>query len=482
MSALTIRVLIACAGTGAIAACAAASSHREAPGITAMPKVDATDFYMFRSYEPGRAGFVTVIANYQPFQTPYGGPNFFTMDDDALYQIHFDNDADAREDITLTFRFNTINRNLFVPVGNLNVFVPLINIAPISAMDRSGQNVRETYTVDVTFHDGPSPRTIRLSDAQGARNFGKPVDHIGAKSIPDYEAYARSFIHDVDLPRADAPGRIFVGQRKDPFVVNLGEVFDLVNLNPVGPENGKADTLATNNITTIAVEVPISFLRQRRARVIGAWTTASLPRTRTLIDRPTFAVPNLSSGDFVQVSRLGMPLVNELVIGLRDKNLFNASHPRDDAQFANYVTNPSLPVLLNALFPTAFTPPCLPRNDLVQAFLTGVPGLNQPVGVRPAEMTRLNVEIAPRPKGQQSRLGALGADTSGFPNGRRPGDDVVDIELRVVAGALIADAACAPSRALPLTDGAFLDDSFFDEQFPYLRTPVSFSPNTLPVP
>ena len=462
------------------------SSHREAPGITEMPKTDATDFYMFNSYESNRRGFVTIVANYQPFQTPYGGPNFFTMDPDALYQIHIDNNGDANEDITFTFRFTNTNRNQQLNIGGQLVSVPLVNIGPIASGMTANSGVIETYTVDVTFGDRGVGRTVRLRNtADNSENFTKPTDRIGDKSISNYETYARTHIYQANLPGARVPAKIFVGQRKDPFVVNLGEVFDLVNLNPVGGENSKSDTLKEANVTTIALEVPAQWLRQGRSRIVGGWTTASLPKRKVFRDMPTFDAPTLAAGPFVQVSRLAMPLVNEVVIGIKDKDLFNASHPRDDAQFATYVTNPTLPALLQALFPSAFTAPCLPRNDLVQAFLTGIPGINQPTGVRASEMMRLNTDTDPKPKGLQSRLGALGGDLAGFPNGRRPGDDVVDIELRVVAGALIPNAgqagSCAPSGTLPLTDGAFLDDSFFDDVFPYLRTPVAASPNTDPV-
>jgi hypothetical protein len=433
---------------------------------------------MFNSYESGRDGFVTIVANYIPFQIPYGGPNFFSMDPDARYEIKIDNDGDAREDITFRFTFKLVNRDIKLDIGGQMVSVPLINVGPITAADNSNQNVIETYTVEVIYGNGGP---VKVANAgSGGTSFLKPADNIGVKSIADYESYARAHIYDITIPGFSEPGRVFVGQRDDPFVVNLGEAFDLFNLNPVGPVNAKADILADDNITSIILELPKSGLLRNADPVIGAWTTASLPKTRMLKDNPTFSAPTNEHGQFVQVSRLAMPLVNELVIGLKDKNKFNASEPRDDAQFGTYVTNPTLPAVLNVLF--GVTAPCLPRNDLEAVFLTGVPNLNQPASVRAAEMMRLNTSIAAKPKGQQSELGVLGSDIAGFPNGRRPGDDVVDIELRVVLGALYPDAGepngCAPQGNLAVTDGAFVNDQAFDAVFPYLTKPTIASPNT----
>lgn len=258
--------------------------------------------------------------------------------------------------------------------------------------------------------------------------------------------------------------------------MNLGEVFDLVNLNPLGPENGEIDIIADENITSFIIELPIACLTNGSEPVIGGWTTASLPAVEQNIRNPSFDRPQITKGRLVQVSRLGMPLVNELVIGLPDKDRFNSSQPVDDGQFLTYVTNPTLPALLQILFQGVAVAPCLPRNDLVTAFLTGVPGLNQPANVRPSEMLRLNTSIAPTPAASQNRLGVLGNDLAGFPNGRRPGDDVVDATLRVAMGALIPDATCAPNNTAPLTDGAFVDSSAFDGVFPYIRSPIPGSP------
>ncbi len=455
---------------------ARASSHREAPFVTENPKVDATDFYMFRSYEPGRDAFVTLIANYLPLQDPYGGPNYFTLDPDAVYDINIDNDGDAKYDVTFRFRFQTVLRNITLDVGNpgeeIAVAVPLVNVGPFAAQASSTINVVETFQVEV-IREGKKDKLIeKLAD--GSTTFDKPVDNIGNKSIPNYDSYAAQFVYDVVLPGGDV-GRMFVGQRKDPFVVNLGETFDLVNLDPVGAPNAEADDLADKNVTSLILEIPTSFLLGE-SPILAGNTTASLRKVRTLSKKPAFDEPANETGSYVQVSRLGSPLVNEVVIGLPDKNRFNASSPKQDAKlFATYVTNPTLPELLQALFGVT-APNVFPRTDLLQIFVTGIPGLTEVQGGTPSEMLRLNTSIAITSAAMQDRLGVLGGDMAGYANGRRPGDDVVDISLRAVMGVLLP-MSTAPSGQLPYTDGAIVDASFFDTTFPYLKTPLAGSPN-----
>jgi len=330
-------------------------------------------------------------------------------------------------------------------------------------------------------------RDFVTNAAGGGARFGKPVDNIGQKSVPDYPTYAADFVHEVDIPGCDAPGRVFVGQRKESFAVNLGEIFDLVNIaNPLGPRDAEPNILEDKNITTFALEVPASCLTRGDSPVVGAWTTAALPRNRMLRADPTFQSPTRETGSYFQVSRLGMPLVNEVVIGLKDKNLFNAASPEGDAALATYVTNPTLPELLEILFGAAGVraPNNFPRLDLVAAFATGIEGLNFLSDGRPHEMQRLNTSIAAVPAAQQSNLGALEGDLAGFPNGRRPGDDVVDIELRVAMGVLchafpgvFCNPEDAPSGDLPFTDGTLQDASQFDSVFPYLKAPIPGSPN-----
>ena len=498
--------------TVAIAAPAQASSHREAPFITTHPKVDGTDFYLFNSYEPGRAGYVTLIANYQPFEDPQGGPNYYTMDPKALYEIHIDNKGDGHEDLTFQFRFKVADSGLAVMAGGKSIPVPLSNIGPLSATSTAAQNVIETYSVTLVRGDRRAGQPAPITDAAtGSATFSKPFDNIGVKSIPNYAAYAGNFIYTVTIPGCDKPGRVFVGQRKDPFVVNLGETFDLVNIKyPVeelAPAGTNARQLAPNsvagyNVTSLALEVAASCLTQGSDPVIGGWTTASIRQTHVLNQEPQSAHSvqsvgpamqptdaSVEGGAWTQVSRLGAPLVNEIVIGLPDKDRWNASVPKDDRQFADYVTNPSLPVLLQALFGGAGVraPNVYPRTDLVAAFLTGIKGLNQPANVTAAEELRLNTSIPPTPVASQNDLGVLGGDHAGFPNGRRPIDDVVTIELRVAMGVLLApfdgsasdpDPSSDASRQLHYTDGVEPNPADYLTVFPYVNTPLGGSPTS----
>jgi hypothetical protein len=434
-----------------VGATAWASSHREAPGITKTPKLDNTDLYAFRSYEPDRSHMVTILANFQPLQDAYGGPNYFLMDENAVYDIHIDNNGDARPDVTFEIRFFNQFKNIEIPVNGVPVAVPLSNIAPFNENDTRGLNVLQYYTVEIVT---PQGRTEAINPFGRSKFYPKPFDNIGSKSIANYPRYADAHVGLLSYSGCGGAGKVFVGQRKEGFSVALGEV-DLVNLNPVGSPSGERNDLYDKNVTTIALEVPIACLTTQNEPVLGIWSNAH-------------HATNGISGK--SVSRLGMPLVNEVVIGLPDKDKFNESRPIDDAQFAKYVTNPTLPELLEALFGVT-APNKFPRTDLVEVFLTGVTGLNQPANVVPAEMLRLNTSIAPKPPAQQSNLGVLGGDTAGFPNGRRPGDDVVDASLRVAMGILLTDAE-APSRSLPYTDGATVSALDFLGRFPYLAPPI----------
>jgi len=460
---------------------ALASSHREAPFVTEHPKVDGTDFYMFRSYEEGREGFVTLIANYLPLQDAYGGPNYFTLDPSARYRINVDNSGDGSEDLIFEFRFSNILNNQTLPVGGEDVPHPLRTVTPLAPGIQP--NEAELYTVRV-IRGGGAP-AFATNGNTGGIFFAKALDYFGEKTFADYEAYANSRITPIQIPGC-ADGKVFVGQRKESFAVNLGEIFDLINLNPVGDPQAERSKTEDKNITSIALEVPIDCLTEGNGDVIGGWTTARLPRNRTLLDDPSFEQPAIESEDFVQVSRLGMPLVNEVVIGLPDKNRFNASRPADDLQFATYVTNPTLPEIIQILFDVE-APNNFPRGDLLATFITGIPGVND-FGF--GEMQRLNTAIDPTPKDQQSNFGVAGGDLAGFPNGRRPGDDVVDIELRVAMGILchplaalggldlgLCTPADAPDGLLPYTDQTYQGPDQFDDVFPYLRTPVAGSPN-----
>jgi hypothetical protein len=518
---------------------AQASSHREAPNITMMPLVDGTDFYMFRSYEAGRDGFVTLIANYQPLQLPFGGPNYFTMDPNALYEIHVDNNGDALEDVTFQFRFQNTLNDVQLPIGTENVSIPLTQAGQVTAPGSASLNVSETYTVNIVRGDRRKGTSAAITNTSGgSATFIKPVDNIGTKTIPDYPTYADAHIYTVDIPGCNTAGsKLFVGQRREGFAVNLGRTFDLVNA-PLSiltdrAGMGDADKSNTGNIsngkfsvTTLALEVPIACLTNGSDPVIGAWTTASI-RQGTLVDGAPASGHRTSlkqGGAWTQVSRLGMPLVNEVVIGLKDKDKFNASKPKDDTQFLTYVTNPTLPALLDIALGLNIVP-SVPRGDLAVTFLTGIPGLNKPASVTPSEMLRLNTAIPPVAEGSQNPLGVLGSilaegsvnaflanigttsDAAGFPNGRRPRDDVVDISLAAVEGALClangaadslgstadgnvlglnglgitaTDSTCNASATkvpfgtgtLGLNDGVAQENVPFLNRFPYLNHPV----------
>jgi hypothetical protein len=485
---------------------AMASSHREAPFITTAPKVDGTDFYMFRSYEPNRAGYVTLIANYLPLQDAYGGPNYFAMDPNALYEIHIDNNGDAREDITFQFRFDNKLANagagVSLNIGGKMVGIPLIQAGQVNNVKDANLQLAESYSVSVVRGDRRTGSVQAVTNAaNGSATFDKPVDNIGVKTLPDYAGYAAKHIYTVNVPGCAMPAKLFVGQRQDPFAVNLGTIFDLVNA-PVSvitnPAliNAAPNTIGDKNITSMAIELHKSCLTNGDD-VIGGWTTASLRQARLLNPTPPSGhqTTEKPGGAWVQVSRLGMPLVNEVVIGLKDKDKFNAARPSGDGQFIDYVTHPTLPALLEiALAIPGTAPTNFPRNDLVTTFLTGIKGVNQPKNVVGSEMLRLNTAIEPVAFANQNRLGIVGNilaggnDNAGYPNGRRPKDDVVDISLVAVMGGLCVangagntlgfGAACNPA-AVPLGTTAFKLHDAVDQAvvpllpaFPYLNTPL----------
>jgi hypothetical protein len=410
------------------------------------------------------------------------------MDPEALYEIHLDNDGDAKEDLTFQFQFKNAlagGTGVALTVGGKSVAIPLINAGPITAADTSKLNVAETYSVTMVKGD----RRTGTASELGA-SFKKPVDYIGTKSLgapAAYETYARTHIHDLTIPGCTPKAKVFVGQRAEGFAVNVGTIFDLVNapaatITDPTLRGAVPNPLAANNITTIALELPISCIQATGKNVIGGWTSASVRQARVINPSAKYDSPTKEGGAWAQISRLGMPLVNEVVIGLKDKDRFNSSHPKDDAQFADYVTNPTLPALIEVLFgPTVKAPTKFPRADLVAAFLTGVPMVN--ANGSTAEMQRLNVTLPVTAKGSQNNLGAAacfvsgvltltnpGCDPAGFPNGRRPGDDTVDIALRVSMGYLLP-AADAPAGQVPFHDAVLQDDSQFDAVFPYLKTP-----------
>lgn len=426
---------------------ALASSHREAPLISTDPTADSTDVYAFVS--PDKPDTVTMIANFIPLEEPAGGPNFFKFDDFARYEIKIDNNGDALEDITFRFTFKT-------KTMNSNTFLNFTG--PVTSLTDPDLNVRQTMTVQMIV--GGVTSTI-------GSNINTVPCNVGPSTMPDYPALADSGISTLFINSI----KVFAGQREEGFFVDLGSVFDLLQLRAVTGSGDPTDSLAGFNTHSIAIQVPIYLLTKdgsvpsdpaNASSVLGLWSTVSRQSTRVMSTSGTVSY----TGNWVQVSRLGMPLVNEAVIPLGFKNRFNASRPKDDAQFLKYVQNPELAVLLNALFGLPVPP--TPRNDLVAVFLTGVSGLNSPPNVSAAEMLRLNVAIDPAI--DPDPYGVLAGDLAGFPNGRRLEDDIVDISLLAVGGILVAPEF---NYAGVLTDGVDYNDVEFLPTFPYLAHPRS---------
>lgn len=437
-----------------------ASSHREAPMIAGDPKADATDFYMFVA--PNKPGFVTFIANYYPFQDPNGGPNFYPFGDDVLYRINIDNNGDAVADIMYDFTFKTT-------VKNGDTF--LYNTGPIESLTSANWNVVQTYTVT---------RTDKTGSVVRGSNLPMPPNNIGPKSTPNYDSLANAAIHTYENG-----AKTFAGQRDDPFFIDLGATFDLLTIRPGAPGNmgGGVDDLSGMNVNTIALELPFSSVTASGQMpsgatdanaVIGGWTSSYRRSTRVLNGNGTAT----GSGNWVQVSRLGNPLVNEVVVPLKAKDLWNSSKPANDAQFAGGVTDPEVPKLLNAIY--GLNVPPGPRNDLVAIFLTGIgpvpgllpDGLNQPKNVKGSEELRLNLGIPAKGCNQGAkRLGLLALDTGGFPNGRRLCDDVVDIALQAMAGGtpFTPQYNVAPNNQLG--DGVNCNPIKFFDTFPYVASP-----------
>ena len=431
------------------------SSHREAPLITEDPVADNTDVYAFVS--PDDPSKVTLISNWIPFEEPAGGPNFYNFGEDVLYQVHVDNDGDAEPDITYEWRFDT-------QIRNPNTI--LYNTGPIETIDDPDFNYRQFYTLSVVRENGE-----RIELGSG---LPVPPNNIGPRSTPNYEALANQGIRTVGNGI-----RSFAGQRDEGFYVDIAAPFDLFGLRPLNPlhkiplpaEPG-VDTPGGFNVHSVALQIPKNLLTAGGdgSGIIGVYSQTKRRQVRVLSSDASDPMPRMQ-GSFVNVSRLGNPLINETVIPLGKKDTFNASEPRDDAQFLPFVLNPEPANLLEALY-SIDTPNPAPRQDLVTLLLTGLPGLNKPPNVKPSEMIRLNTGIAPSaPAGQGNKLGVIGGDNAGFPNGRRVEDDVVDIELRAFAGAtpLTPDFNKSPNNLLG--DGVNGNDRAYRTTFPYLATP-----------
>lgn len=518
----TPLVLIAALLIGYSTAPVGASSHREAPLISKDPEADSTDFYMWIT--PDKNDSVTLVANYIPFELPEGGPNYYKFGDDVAYDINIDNVGDAKAHLTYRFTFKTTYVNTTTFLYNTGQITP----AMVNNTDKTW-SLRQTYNIDEIANIGTTGATTTTI----ASGLPTPPVNIGSKSTPGYDAIAAAAIKPVNFPNGGGAGTVFAGQRDDSFWVDL-QVFDLLTLRGgptplpspymgnLGYTDGRikhpVDSLAGYNVNSIVLQVPISHLTQGTETVIGGWQTASRRSTKVLNGLGgvlSGAGPVTESGPYVQVSRLGMPLVNEAVIPLQLKDAFNTLKPEQDTValglpgvgplLASSVLTPELQTLFKALY--NIPNPGKPRTDIFQIFFTGIQtsaeftlttaggavtvpagtNVNKPATVTPAEMVRLNTAPAFRPGASgslcaptPSRLGLLGGDVCGFPNGRRLTDDVVEIELLAVAGAaygvLTTDTSFAfDAKNLPavLTDGKDQNDMPFLTSFPYLATPSS---------
>jgi hypothetical protein len=447
-----------------------ASSHREAPLISSDPLADATDTYVFIA--PDSPDKVTFVGNWIPLEEPAGGPNFYNFGDDVLYEFDIDNNGDAKEDIAYAFKFRT-------EIADDSTF--LYATGPITSLDDENFNIRQFY--DVFKREGKGGYKQIASDVP------VPPNNIGPTSTPNYDALASAAI--ADLPGG---GKVFAGQRDDPFFVDLGGVFDLATIRVLpGNQGGGIDGVGGFNTNSIVFQVPIAEVASCRCDpaasmssshnpnsnsmgdgIIGVWTDTYRNRVRIIQKDGS----EDSVGKFRQVSRLGSPLVNEVVIPLEKKDLFNASDPKDDGQFLPFVMNSDLAEKLNAVYNGVVSPiPETGRQDLVTVFLTGIPGVNQPAKVTPSEQLRINLAIKPDNAGcaSGSRLGVIGGDVCGFPNGRRLADDVTDVAIRAVACGYGFDfppcVDSAPNNLLG--DGVDANDKAFLAGFPYVASPHS---------
>ena len=418
-----------------------ASSHREAPLVSADPQVDNTDLFAFVS--PDRPDTVTLISSWIPFEEPAGGPNFYPWATGANYDIRIDNNADAKPDLIYRWTF----KNHRSDGGNSFLYAN----GAVTSLTDTNLLFYQTYDLERIVVDSGKTKTL-VDDAVSVPS------NVGQATMPDFEALSDSGT----VSFGSAPAYTWAGQSDDPFFLDL-RVFDLLyggNLSEVGD-----DTLAGFNVNTMALQVPMNSLAKGKDAadhpIVGLWNTAS---RRSLRVQKNDGSQN-TSGDFVQVSRLGNPLVNEVVIPYKDKDKFNASKPANDGQFLSYVNDPELAHLLNGIYsvPVADTSadPGIQRDDLISVFLTGVDGLNKPSGVVPSEQLRLNMSIPPCGSGC-SKLGVIGGDNAGYPNGRRLTDDVVDISIQVVAGELAGN----PNS---LGDGVGANTEGFQSEFPYVQ-------------
>ena len=442
------------------ASLAISSSHREAPNIMLDPAADNTDVYAWTA--PGAEGSITIASNWIPGQVPANGPNFFRFDDRARYYNNIDNNGDGVADIKYRFTFDTEVRNpnsfLYAGPGTQDFNDPGLNV--IQRYDL----VREEYD--------------KKGKLTGKRKLAKNVPvappNIGPKTFPNYG----NFVAQATRTLGDG-SKLFVGTRDDPFFVDLGATFDAINVRMgTGNEGAGRDDLSGYWTSSTVMQIPerqvtrngqpVSAADAANA-VVGVWSTTE--RRKLEVTDANFGAGsnqkvNKKANEWVQVSRLGNPLINEVIIPLGKKDKFNRTTPDRDAElYGKFATEPELAAVLNALFNV--NAPETDRTDIVEAVLQGIPGLNQHSGKfagTPVDTLKLNLGVPP--SATPDRFGVIGGDNAGYPNGRRPIDDVVDIDLQVVAGILVGNA-------VPLGDGVDKDSVGFQDQFPYLSDPES---------
>jgi len=400
-----------------------ASSHREAPLISEDPTADNTDLYAFRA--PDTPGYLTIISNVIPGEDPAAGPNYYRFSRGVRYSIYIDRNGDGKPDVTYQFRFKTPDGPLFL--GD--------TVQPYKVTRIIGHS-QQVVASGTTPPDNIGPRTLKTF-------YG----------TDDYRAIAASHVSDLA-----GGGKVFAGQRDDPFFADIGDIFDLVAIRK-GFDTGGKDFLAGYAVHAIALQVPISQIDTPN-HVVGVWTATERQREYVRAHR--------ERSGWVQVSRLGNPLINEVVIPTKLKDRWNRLTPAMDKQFQTYYENPILAAVINQLYSVGA--PEHNRDDLVSVLLTGIPGLNN-TGSTPADELRINLSIPPDPAGTENRLGVLGNDKAGWPNGRRLGDDVIDIAERAVAGVL-------KGNNVPLGDGVNADDQATLPVFPYAADPQSGADNT----
>jgi hypothetical protein len=447
-----------------VAGGALASSHREAPLIAKDPTADITDLYAFVS--PDKPDTVTMIANFLPFQEPAGGPNFYQFDPSVQYFIKVDNTGDGVEDLTFAFDFETniANPDSFLFSG----YGPIEDENAPQGAPFAAANISQTFSVS-------------LNGTELASDLHVPPPNIGPRTTPEYGSYAEDGVQELDGGMT-----VFAGQRDDPFFVDLGSIFDLGGLRPFNeahliplPTAAGEDALSSFNVNSIAIQVPISDLTNdgqpvsapdAANAVVGIWAGAARQST-TVLGGGAADV----SGDFVQVSRLGNPLINEVIIPLGQKDEWNASEPVNDSEYADRYLNPELAAIINTIYPSLPDARTSERSDLVLILGQGVPGLNATnTGDTLYDMLRLNMGIPPTEN--PSRLGVLDGDLAGFPNGRRVWDDVVDIALRAVAdgyGTFLNENFDLPNETPNnmVGDGCDANDKAFKDTFPYVAAP-----------